>query len=211
MSNTNFKKLGVLIGVRDLVFCKVTSDDAEGIAYDGDIMSAPGVIEVALSAQVTNDQLGADDNPFYEIMNSKDGYEVSIIQAALGSDMTSYLLGTQVDDNGVEIENADDEPPYVAAGFKTARSDGSDDYVWLYKGKFAQGDQTFHTKEQGTVNWQTPTLTGTFGPRIYDKAIKAVVNSKDSAAASILETFFSAVYEKTVTASSSSSNSGTTP
>lgn len=193
----NFKKLGVLIGVRDLVFCKLTTDDANGATYEAAVKSAPGVIEIVMTAQVTNDQLGADDNPLYEILNSKDGYEVSITQAALGSDMSSFLLGTEIDTKGVEIESSDDEAPYVACGFKTARSDGSDDYVWLYKGRFAQGDQTFHTKEKGTVNWQTPTLTGTFGPRVYDKAIKAVVNSEDSAAATILSTFFNSVYEKT--------------
>lgn len=197
MSATSFKKLGVLIGVRDLVFCQMSSDTSEGVSYDSDIKSAPGVIEIALTAQVTNEQLGADDNPFYEILNSKDGYEVSITQASLGSDLTSFLLGTTLDAKGVEIESSDDEAPYVACGFKTARSDGSDDYVWLYKGRFAQGDQTFHTKEKGTVNWQTPKVTGAFGPRIYDKSIKAVVNSEDSAATTILSTFFSSVYEKT--------------
>ena len=120
---------------------------------------------------------------------------ISFTQAALGADMTSFLLGTTVDTNGVEVENASDEAPYVACGFKAARSDGSDDYVWLYKGKFAPGDQTYHTKEQGTVNWQTPTLNGKFGPRICDKGIKARVNSEDQAAASILGTFFDSVYE----------------
>lgn len=196
MAASAFKRIGVLVGVRDLVFAKVTKDDSTGVTYETDIKKAPGVIEIALTAQISEDQLGADDNPYYEIMNSKDGYEVAITQAALGADMTSYLLGTTVDTNGVEVENGSDEAPYVACGFKSARSDGSDDYVWLYKGKFAPGDQTYHTKEQGTVNWQTPTLNGQFGPRIYDKDIKARVNSKDESASSILGAFFDTVYQK---------------
>lgn len=68
----------------------------------------------------------------------------------------AFLLGGTVDSKGVLIEGGDDIAPYVAMGFKTARSDGTDDYIWLYKGKFAPGDETFRTKEQGTVNWQTP-------------------------------------------------------
>ena len=194
MPATTFKKMGVLIGCKDLVFAECTADDASTITY-GDIHQAPGVIEVALTAQISEDQLGADDNPYYEIMNSKDGYEVSITQAALGSDMTAFLLGSTIDTNGVEIESSADSAKYVAMGFKTARSDGSYDYIWLYKGKFAPGDETFHTKEQGTVNWQTPALTGTFGPRIKDGKIKARVNSQDQAAASIIATFFTQVYE----------------
>lgn len=196
MAGTAFKKLGVLIGCKDLVFAECTADDSSGVTY-GDIKSAPGVIEVALTAQVTEDQLGADDNAYYEIIAAKDGYEVSITQAALGSDLTSFLLGTTVDTNGVEIEANDDEAPYVAIGFKAARSDGSYDYLWLYKGRFSQGDETFHTKEQGTVNWQTPSVTGRFGPRVYDGQIRARVNDKDTAAAGIIDTFFTEVYETT--------------
>ena len=45
-----------------------------------------------------------------------------------------------------------DVPPWVVMGFKASRSDDSYDYIWLYKGKFKQGDMTFHTKEKGTVN-----------------------------------------------------------
>lgn len=195
MSKTNFKKLGVLIGVRDLVFCELTKDEATGHTYATDVKAAPGVIEVALTAQVTEDQLGANDNPYYEIMNSRDGFEVSVTQAALGTDMTSFLLGSTVDTNGVEIEASTDIAKYVAMGFKSARSDGTDDYVWLYKGKFAPGDETFHTKEQGTVNWQTPVLTGKFGPRVHDNKMRARVNSADQTAASILGTFFDTVYD----------------
>ena len=99
-----------------------------------------------------------------------------------------------VDASGVEVESKDDIAPYVAMGFKSARSDGSDDYIWLYKGKFAPGDETFHTKEQGSVNWQTPVLNGKFGSRVYDGKIRARVNSEDQAASAVIATFFDAVY-----------------
>lgn len=196
-NTTAFKKVGTLIGVRDLVFVKLTADTSSGHTYDTEYKTAPGVIEIALTAQVTEDQLGANDNPLYEIMNAKDGYEVSVIQASLGTDMTQFLLGTSLDSKGVEIEKSDDTAPYVGMGFKAARSDGSDDYIWLYKGKFAPGDETFHTKEKGNMNWQTPTLKGVFGPRVHDKAIRCRVNSEDSSAATIISTFFSSVYEET--------------
>lgn len=197
MANTAFKKPGVLIGCRDVVFAKMKEDIATGTTYDTDIRSAPGVIEIALTSQNTNESLGADDIALYETMASLDGFEVSITLASLGADGQAFLLGSTVDQNGVLVEGAADNPPYVAMGFKTARSDGTDDYVWLYKGRFVQGDATFRTKEQGTVNWQTPVLTGTFLPRVSDKAMRATVNSADTASQAILESFFNAVYEKT--------------
>lgn len=194
MADQIMKKLGILIGCRDVVFAKLTKDDATGVTYEADLFKAPGVIEVALTAQVTNESIGADDVPLYEVLNSLDGFDLSLTMASVGGDGKAYLLGNTVDTNGVLIAASDDEAPYVAMGFKTARSDGSDDYLWLYKGKFAQGDSTYHTKEQGAVNWQTPVLTGTFIPRINDKKILCEVNSEDTAFATAKATFFTAPY-----------------
>ena len=195
MANQTMKKTGILVGCRDVVFAKMTADASTGTTYETDLFQAPGVIEIALTAQVTNENLAADDVPIYEVLNSLDGFDVSLTMASVGPDGKAYLLGNTVDTKGVLLEASDDDAPYVAMGFKTARSDGSDDYIWLYKGKFAQGDNTFHTKERGTVNWQTPVLTGTFMPRISDKRLRCSVNTADTAAASILSTFLTAVYE----------------
>lgn len=198
MAKTALKKHGILIGCRDVVFVKMTDDLSTGTTYDEQkIMSAPGVIEIALTAQTTNETLGADDISMYEVFTSQDGFEVSLTIASLGADGKAFLLGGTVDSKGVLIEGGDDIAPYVAMGFKTARSDGTDDYIWLYKGKFAPGDETFRTKEQGTVNWQTPVLTGSFIPRISDKKLRATVNTGDELASTILNTFFDSVYEKT--------------
>ena len=188
------KKLGVVIGCRDLVVAVMEDDSNAGTIYKDDIHSLPGVIEVALTAQVTDENLAADDVPLYEVLTSLDGFDLSMTVASVGADGRALLLGSKIDANGVLIEASDDAAPYVAVGFKTARSDGSDDYIWLYKGKFAQGDSTFRTKERGQVNWQTPVLTGTFMPRVSDKQIRAIVNSEEEAAAAILATFFDEVY-----------------
>lgn len=202
MAASTMKKTGILVGCRDVVFCKVKDDSATGTTYDSENMfKAPGVIEIAMTAQTTNESIGADDVELYEMMASTDGYEVSVTMAALGPDGRAFLLGNTLDSKGVLLESGSDDAPYVAMGFKAARSDGSDDYVWLYKGKFAAGDATFRTKERGTVNWQTPALTGSFGPRVSDKRIKASVNSKDELATSILSTFFASVYETAAAAS----------
>lgn len=194
MANTTMTKKGILVGCRDVVFAKMAADTVDGTTYETDLFNAPGVIEIALTAQVTNEKMAADDVPLYEVLNSLDGFDVSLTMASVGNDGKAYLLGGTVDTNGVLIQKSDDEAPYVAMGLKTARSDGSDDYIWFYKGKFAQGDSTFRTKEQGTVNWQTPVLTSTFMPRISDKKIIATGNTGDTAFATAKATFFNAVY-----------------
>lgn len=192
-----FKKIGVLIGCRGVVFAKMTSDDESGTVYAEEIKSAPGVVELALTAQTTNESLGADDISLYEILTSLDGFDVNLTMASLSAEAQAYLLGSTLDSNGVLVEKASDTPPYVAMGFITARSDGSDDYYWLYKGRFAQSDATFRTKEQGAVNWQTPVLTGSFAPRASDGNLRASVNTKETTASAVISTFFDKVYEGT--------------
>ena len=123
MTATAFNKVGVLIGCRGVVFAKLTKDDSTGVTYETEIKSAPGVVEVALTALTSSDNLGADDVALYEILNSVDGFDVSIVMASLGNDARAFLLGNKIDDNGVLIESSDDIAPYVAMGLITARSD----------------------------------------------------------------------------------------
>ena len=195
MAGKTMNKIGILIGCKNVVFAKMLTDTNSETTYDTEIFSAPGVIEVGLTAQITNENLAADDVPLYEVFNSLDGFELSLNMASLGSDGKAYLLGNKIDNNGVLVEASDDDAPYVAMGFKTARSDGSEDYVWLTKGKFAQSDSTYRTREKGQMNWQTPTLKATFMPRISDNRIRFTVNNKDTKAASVLGTFFDSVYD----------------
>lgn len=198
-----FKKMGVLIGASDVCFAKMLTDEATGTTYETEVHKAPGVIEVALTANVTNEALGADNVTLYDILNSLDGFDLSLTMASLGEEGTAFLLGNTLDKNGVRLENAEDVAPYVAMGLRTMRSDKSYDYMWLYKGKFATSDQTFRTREKGTVNWQTPTLTASFAPRVSDKNIRGVVNDQSAQAASIIKTFFDSVYEPSVEAEAS--------
>lgn len=195
MANSSLERYGVLIGCENVVFCRVDEDSATGTTYESDIKSAPGVIEIAITPQVTNEQFGADDIAVYESVTGLDALEVSLTIASLGADAKAYLLGSSVDANGVLIDNAEDQAPYVAMGFKAPRSDGSMDYIWLYKGKFAHSEEKFRTKEKSKVNWQNPTLKAVFMPRVSDKALRAVVNSSNTAATSVISGFFSTVYQ----------------
>lgn len=195
MANVQHKKKSTLIGVRDVVFCLLKKDDATGVQYDASVHSAPGVIEIGLTPNVSSEQLAADDNPAFEMMSAFDTLDVSFTVNALDKELSALLLGHTVDSNGVLIEASDDVAPYVAMGFKSAKSDGTDKYIWLYKGKFTPSDQTFRTKEQGTVNWNTPALSATFGPRDNDKRMKADIDTSDEGvSATTVSSFFATVY-----------------
>lgn len=195
MGKKQFKKRGVLIGVRNLVFAELKSDTITEAVYEEDIHELPGTIEIAITASISDEVLGADDNPTWEILASLDSLDVAMTVASIDKEAEAFLLGLEIDGNGVLLQASNDDAPWVAMGFKSARSDGSEDYIWLYKGKFKPSDITYHTKERGTVNWNTPVINATFGPRDFDQRHLAKLNSADAdLGADTLKTFFDAPY-----------------
>lgn len=195
MDKKKFRKVGIRIGTKNVVFSKIKKDDATGVEYD-EVISAPGVVEVVLTYNVTNEPVAGDDNPVYEQLNSLDTIDVSVTVNSLGKDGEAFLLGREIDENGVLITGSSDIAPDVAMGFESARSDKSNDDIWLLKGQFRPSDETFRTKEKGKINWQQPKLTGTFGPRIFDSNLKISVNTEDDDVdAEFLKSFFDAVPE----------------
>lgn len=186
-------KKSVIIGVEGLVIAEITAEGSSSTTYDT-IESIPGVIEVGLTANTSMDQLGADDNPTYEVMTSLDSVELSLNVASLDSATYAKLLGhTYNATTGVVTQNKNDAAPYFAVGFEAKKADGTGRKIWLLRGKFAEGDETFHTKEQGSVNWQTPNITATFGARLHDGNLRMQLDSDDTNTSSSYATFLSTV------------------
>lgn len=195
MSVSTLKKMGIIVGVKNAILAKLESDTSSGAVYATALKRAPGLIEIAITASVLEEMLGADDVTIWDILRMTESLDVSATVASLGKDGEAYVLGHEIDDKGVMHVGQDDKAPYLALGFIASRSDGSEDYIWLNKGMFKPTDTTFRTKEKGKINWQLPKLTGTFIPRIFDGKLMAKINDKDADAdATTLQTFFDSVY-----------------
>lgn len=192
-----FEETGIVIGARDVCFVELMEDDDEKLEYDEEnIMSLPGLVEIALQVTVTTDSVPGDDNPAFETMSTIDEIKATTTVNYLGADAEAFLLGHKIDKNGALIKNGMDAPPKVAMGFRYYRTDGSYDYSWLLRGTFAPSDMTFRTREKGKTNWQQPKLTGTFTPRIHDGNLQHTLNTKNpKASKTILDAFFTKVYE----------------
>lgn len=189
------RKQGARIGARGLVFKELLSDTTAGVTYSADIHSAPGLIEVGLTSNITDEALGADDNPVYDQYSSIDSVEAALTLAADMNSLRAFLLGHTIDNNGVMHVNSNDVAPYVAMGWKSKRTDGSVDYTWLYKGKFKEGDGTHRTKEKGKANFQSPQIKATFGPTDYNGDVHISVNDHDDGVpAGVISTFLDSVY-----------------
>ena len=108
--------------------------------------------------------------------------------------MLAELLGQQVDQNSVVWAGKEDEPPYVAVGFRAKKTGGKYRYVWLLKAKFKVPSEKYETKGE-SIKFNTPDIEADFTARKKDNRWKAdYVGTEDSTAA---KSWFTAVPEPT--------------
>jgi len=183
---------GVQVGLKDLHYALLTTDDDTGTTYSTPEKIA-GAITAKVSPTVNTSTLYADDGPD-EVATALGEITVELNVKDLPLEVQAALLGHTLGDDGVLIKNAGDVAPYVAVGFKSVKSNGRYRYVWLYKGKFKPPEQDYKTKED-TPEFQTPTISGTFVKRQSDGDWQAI-GDEDETGFTAGATWFDTVYEK---------------
>jgi len=147
------------IGLRDLFKAPVT-EGADGKDVFGTPSRLAKAIEVDMSVESAEAILHADDG-VDEIFKEFVGGEIKININDLTPEACAELLGQRQDANGVVIAGEDDDPPYVAIGFRARKSGGRYAYVWLYKVKFEIPDEKYETKKD-KIEIKTPEIVGKF-------------------------------------------------
>lgn len=180
----------VAVGLQDIYYAKLIKDDKTGVEYD-----APKLLALALTANVTptinSATLNANDGPVLTA-NSLSEITVEIGIPDISFEDYAALLGATLNDDGMLIDNADDQAPEVALGYKRTYNDGSVRYTWLLKGKFQLPTEEATTK-QSEISFQTPTITGTFLKRIYDGNWRFRADSSNPDSAALIASWFTAV------------------
>ncbi len=146
------------IGLKDLYYAPVTvTNNVESFGtpvYFSPALSADLSVTTASAELYTDDAL---DEQIKQFMYGTLKLNIKELTAT----HLAALLGQTVDDDDVVYAGADNEPPFVAIGFRAAKTGGTYRYVWLYKVKFAVPDEKFQTKGS-SITFNTPTITGTF-------------------------------------------------
>lgn len=155
---------GVIVGLRDLHYALLQQDDNSGVAYSAPV-KITGAVQANINPNASVETLFADDGPM-ETAASTGQISLEMIAADFPLDVQAVLLGHTIE-NGRLKRKAGDVPPWVAIGFKSLKSNGKYRFVWLLKGKFQQPEQNHETKGD-SINFQTPTLVGSFVKRDYD-------------------------------------------
>lgn len=163
------------IGLRDVHYAILTRDDATGVAYETPVRIA-GAISANVNPNTSSATLFADDGP-YDSATTMGEIELELNMADIPAAVQAALLGHTYA-QGMVVKKASDQPPYVAIAYRSLKSNGAYRYTWLYKGKFADGEENNQTKGD-SIEWQTPTITGSFLKRDFDDAWQNSADSDD--------------------------------
>ena len=181
------------LGLRDLYYAKCTEKTEENITTEeyGEPKKMADIMTAELSVTTAEATLYADD------VLSESATEFSNGSLKLGvKDLTpevlADILGQMVDENKVVWAGKDNEPPYVAIGFRAPKKGGKFRYVWLLKCKFKIPSEKYETKGE-SITFQTPEIEAIFTARKKDGQWKAdfVGAAEDTAAT----TWFTSVPE----------------
>ena len=145
------------LGVKSLYYAVMNDEDAETYATP---VAVEGVSNIDISANSGTSKFYAD-NTLHENIPYVSDFEITLEMAELDPETKADLLGNTLDASGVLTEKTTDNPPYVALGYKITKSNGSDVYVWFYKGKFRVPDESIATEGE-TPEPQPDEIIGEF-------------------------------------------------
>lgn len=187
----------VRIGLSDLIAFPLKNDEKGNLAYGAPFKIAPAV-SASISPTTSADAFYADDIALISNQTIS-AIEVELETADIKDEIVAKLMGIEIDENGVVLDNVNKVAPKIALAFRSLKSNGQYKYVVLYKGSFGVGEDEYQTKED-SVTFQTTTITGTFLPTVFSGDWRASVNADaDGIGADVVENWFVKVYGATTT------------
>lgn len=156
------------INIKNPVMCLLTSDTDEGTTY-GEVESLGEAMQIQLTPAVASGTLFGNGMQT-ENIGKLSGIAVSLDLNKLYIEKRALILGNEYKD-GVLIETAGQEPPYIALGYEVEQTNGTSELVWLLKGRAQPVNET---RQQSTDNivFSTDSVTINFIPRDSDRQIR---------------------------------------
>lgn len=165
-----------VVGLDMLYYAVITEETDSAITYDTS-KRIRGLIQANLDLDGQSGSLHAD-NGVAETMTQLGEPSAEVQVSDIPAEDYAILMGSTYSDGNLQV-GFDDNPPYVALGYRRTLADGSYRYVWLYKGKFTHPAEEAQTKE-ASVNFGTQTTTFMATQRKSDGMLFNRIDSKDS-------------------------------
>lgn len=196
-------------GLRDVYVAKVTQNDTEGYTAGTPVKMARA-IKAKISDKFTSEKLYSDDG-VEGMLQAYEGTDVELEVNTLAAADRAAFFG-QAYLNGFLLKSAEDEAPEVALGYRVRRLNGKFDFVWMYCGRFAQGNEENYETEAASKTAQTNTVKGEFYQRekmdkvegkdvhLYEVRVdESNLATEDTGAAAAIKTCFGKVQEYAAT------------
>ena len=197
------------IGLDKLYYAPITLGTG-GVETYGTPVQLAKAISAELSVELNEAILYADDGQAESVKEFKSG-TLSLNVDELSPENTAALLGAEVDENGVLVSRGEDNPTYVAIGFRAKKANGKYRYFWLYRVQFAVPGTSLATKGD-SITFSTPTIEGTIFQRVKpdgkEKHPWKVEVTEDGTNTSVISAWYTAVYEPTYSSNSPVTNGG---
>lgn len=142
------------LGLKDLYYAACT--EADGAESYGTPKKMAEAMSADLSVKTADGSLYADDTLSESVTEFASG-TLKLGIKDLTPEVLAELLGQAVDKNSVVWAGKEDEPPYVAVGFRAKKTGGKYRYVWLLKAKFKVPSEKYETKGE-SIKFNTPDI-----------------------------------------------------
>lgn len=168
------------LGLKDLFYATCTETD--GVESYAPPKKMAEAMTAELSVKTADGFLYADDTLSESATEFASG-ALKLGTKDLIPEVLAELLGQMVDKNKVVWAGKDNEPPYVAVGFRAKKMGGKYRYVWLLKCKFKIPSEKYETTGE-SMKFNTPEIEADFTTRKKDGNWKAdFVGSENDLAA----------------------------
>lgn len=135
-------------GVRGLVVAEVTKDDSTG--YTAEKWEELSGVQSVAVAKNESSETHYYDNMAAIVIDAEGADEVTLVVSILANKTRAKIDGVGYDEAKDMIINTPKKRKYFALGYIGEKTDGTEEFNILYKGKFSGGAETHNTKDDGT-------------------------------------------------------------
>lgn len=178
----------IKFGLKNVHRAEITISDTGVVSY-GNPKKMEGAVTLTLDPAINSTQVPADDLPDFAILDENNGYTGSMEFTNLSDEDRIAIFGERLDDNGVLVESADDQPKPHAYLFEISGDKNKIRHV-LYN---VRGTKPSAGSTTGKTQNQSDVMNITASPAVDTGKIKGKVENK-APTVEIYDGWFEKVY-----------------
>lgn len=172
----NVSKKSNRINVKRLVMAVLLTDTEQGATY-GPVEKISPAMQVQLTPSISSGVLHGDGVQ-QENIAKLNGIAMVMDVNKVSIETRAKMLGHTYE-NGILIEKAGDEAPYIAVGYMVEGTNKCNEYIWLLKGR-AQPFNSTVQQSADSINFSTDSININFIPRDCDAALRYFADSANA-------------------------------